>query len=1518
MSKLNDLKVEIVLQVTTKAFKSLDWDEALQYIDFVKSAVLEKGLNEQDLRDLMKESLAEESFRLLTDQSQTKGTPAFMVKYQSRLGGPRPQFSLSGTPPSSPSKSAAPTPSASTFMSTNQQMELENKALLVVKGFRWFDRARKLQSAQGLLEMDAAFATDSFPKENWTLLVRTWLSKSRDDGIGLNWFSISKFASYDDFKLQIRKKFDLPDDEQSKLVLVSTIQRKENQGNNEAFAYSFAATLHGWNIDLSDGASSKYSHFLINQLQPDLFRQIVLKDSGSKSMQEVLDLISKTQKENSFLEHLLSESQERSSHRTPMNTKDSKKTESDKKQYHKKKDGPQTSPNKRSDGSKDVKNVKEIKHFNSSYSFVAPLSSQSNVDVFIEDRFTKKLIVCGHEAICKIDSGGLRDSLIHYEFVQVHHLLKKPLDFPVTITGYGGGKRRINWYVDVTIGEGSHKVSGRALVTDVMSEFKVDFLLSGSLLLEVFPQFDISESLEENRKSSPTLSNHLRDDKKDSIKFTEQQLFDKLVKDWRKEFPSASDSLWSKLIECASNTKESLIPPLELEFNEEFTDDQKPWPVRRWSTSIGILKRMKSIVEEWKGKGIVSVVPKESRSGFESNLVPVLQGDKIRPCLNLVELNKRIKDAPVVSLPKIQDILARIGKPWRITQLDLKHCYLQCPLAAEYKQYTCFFFEGDWYVFNRIPFGVKIAPAYVQDNMENLLQGIEDVYVYIDNIIIVHRDEDMAKAEEKIRTVLQRLISMNLAIRLEKCELFAESSRILGYIVSSAGISPDPEKTAVLTNSSLPKTEKEMKSILGAINFQRMFSPRFAQMTAPFEKMETDGNRLVWTSKLEELYWELLEFVERKMLLTPYDDSKELVLVCDASDVAMGYWLGQFHDNTLRPIMCGSRKFSPSQRKWAPTTKELHAIIAGANHFRDWLLGRHFTILSDHKPLSGVLEDKARRNTLWVRWAGELQQYDFSFQHIAGKDNYLADFLSRFVHTEEISASVSIDPVGIAEVNLAIGPLAADECSMVSVSVNGEVKSMLSKDRVDLIKRAHLSTGHAGNLAIWRHIREAGFDWRTIYADIRKVTETCEECLHFNNSVRLHHQAKSVEAEEPMDAIQFDLKGPLPMSNEGFEHVLSVVDVFSGFCFLRPMKTKSTTEVITHLNKIFDDFGPVNQIQCDNGFSNEELKQLCNKMNANQPTSAPYHPQTNGMVESLNRKIGELINKYCSSDYPNWPASLGKIQNQLNRRSLERFKGKSPQWIMFGGRPFNLWVEKDGLIVQENLTEKEIQNIEHHKIDQIQSFQTEVLPALQLSLKEARSSQNERLDSKRGVVDTLQPNQIVMYQNFSRSGKFNGEKWLGPVKILERVKNGAYRLGYAGGEIVPGLFSIEFLKLINDEQIKPIQLIKSEITLVLDKQELEGAMSYLVALSDKSKIWIQEKDIPKHLISDYNNSQPGEEDNSEDFVPEIISNSKSKKHKDHNEVSKHSPEIRKSGRVRKLVSESEHRKDVVYYKNQKR
>ncbi|MBM6549298.1 reverse transcriptase/ribonuclease H family protein [Streptococcus dysgalactiae] len=390
-------------------------------------------------------------------------------------------------------------------------------------------------------------------------------------------------------------------------------------------------------------------------------------------------------------------------------------------------------------------------------------------------------------------------------------------------------------------------------------------------------------------------------------------------------------------------------------------------------------------------KGVIQ----KANSPYSSPVLLTKKSDgTYRFYVDFCELN-RVTEKDAFPMPHIDEIFSKLYKARVLSLVDLRSGYWQLPMAREDRSKTAFCVNGQQYEFLRMPFGLCNAPVTFRRLLLRLLDGLDGVVVYGDDIVIFAND--MAEHVQLLEAVLQKISEAGLKLSSKKCQIARDKIVCLGHTVGGGQIQPLPEKLTTIKNFPAPKSKRQLRSFLGLVGYESKFVPKFAEKAKPLFQLLKKDHKFQWNQEAEKAFAAVKDLMtSRPHCLRIPNPQQTFTVSVDASDTAIGAVLSQ-PDGIVE---YASRLLTDAEKKYSTTEKECLAIVWAQDKWRACLLATEFRVVSDHKPLTWLMTTKDPRGRL-ARWAYRLQEFNFSVTHVKGKENRLPDALSRPEHEED-------------------------------------------------------------------------------------------------------------------------------------------------------------------------------------------------------------------------------------------------------------------------------------------------------------------------------------------------------------------------------------------------------------------------------------------------------------------------------------------------------------------------------------
>ena len=420
--------------------------------------------------------------------------------------------------------------------------------------------------------------------------------------------------------------------------------------------------------------------------------------------------------------------------------------------------------------------------------------------------------------------------------------------------------------------------------------------------------------------------------------------------------------------------------------------DSQVFRSQPYQSNPRIREEISKQVQDMLNKGIISA----SDSPFSSPVVMVRKPDgTFRFCVDFRKLNSLSLDDchPIVRVDDSLESLASANTKYFST-MDLESGFWQLTLDEDAKQLCAFITHDGLYQFERMPFGLKNAPATFSRLMGTVLRGLlwKKCLVYLDDIIVF--SSTFEEHVERLGQVFDRLRQANLKLKPKKCSFGKKKIRFLGHLVSACGIEPLPETCQSVWEFPRPSTLRDVRSFLGLTSYYRRFIPQYSKKSKPLTNLTRKDVPFKWDDACEVAFTTLKDALTSPPVLAYPRYQDPYILTVDSSGDSCGMVLSQIQDGMERVISYGAKKYSPAERNYGITEKEALACILGVKPYEPYLKATTFKIVTDHAALKWLLDQKKTSGRI-ARWIAYLQQFNYTVEHKPGKRLGNADGLSR-------------------------------------------------------------------------------------------------------------------------------------------------------------------------------------------------------------------------------------------------------------------------------------------------------------------------------------------------------------------------------------------------------------------------------------------------------------------------------------------------------------------------------------------
>lgn len=640
-------------------------------------------------------------------------------------------------------------------------------------------------------------------------------------------------------------------------------------------------------------------------------------------------------------------------------------------------------------------------------------------------------------------------------------------------------------------------------------------------------------------------------------------------------------------------------------------------------------------------------------------------------CVDFRALNRvTVKDR--YPLPLIDDHIDRLGSSKFFTSLDMASGFHQIPIDEDSIHKTGFVTPESHYEWLKMPYGLCNSPTVYQRIINNTLRKFIEtgsVLVYIDDVLILSMS--IVEGISLLHEVLKTLTEAGFSINIRKCSFLATEVEYLGRVISQGQVRPSSNKIEALVKAPTPTNVKEVRQFLGLAGYFRRYIKGYATKTACISRLTKKDVKFEWGSEQDQVRQNLIRQLTSEPILAIFDPNLPTELHTDASSIGYGAVLMQTHaDGAKRVVAYSSKATQGAEARYHSYELETLAVVKALQHFRHYLIGVNFKIITDCNALKAT-ERKKDLLPRVARWWIYLQDFNFEIEYRKGVLMGHADYLSRNPPTLQVN---NIErPFNWAQIAQSADSETLDLIQKLRDGVLDSSRYMCQNDvlyyryspvgeesrllcyipkghRLSLLRVFHDEHEHIGADKTYDLILKH-FWFPGLKQFVRKYTSHCLICISKKRVPRAPYQPITSweKSDVPFNTIHVDVLGPLPESN-GYKFVLIMVDSFTKYCLLYPMYRQDTSELKRVFSSAVSLFGAPKLIVCDRGrmFEASAFTSWVAEMGCVIHYITPEMHHSNGQVERYVRTVLNLIRVESNNKKSVWSDALCKIQLVLN------------------------------------------------------------------------------------------------------------------------------------------------------------------------------------------------------------------------------------------------------------------------------
>ena len=273
------------------------------------------------------------------------------------------------------------------------------------------------------------------------------------------------------------------------------------------------------------------------------------------------------------------------------------------------------------------------------------------------------------------------------------------------------------------------------------------------------------------------------------------------------------------------------------------------------------------------------------------------------------------------------------------------------------------------YRYTRLPFGINCSGDLFQQKMDDVLEGLENVFNTADDIIVAGYQPDGSDHDQAVEDLMKRAKEMTIKFGMNKCKFRVTAEPFFEELISRYGVKPDLKKVEDIMYMNTPENGAQLMSFLGYLNYLSKFSPAMATLIKPLRELTSSKNEFVWNATYQDIFDNAKQLISKDAKLQYYRPREELYLESDASKTGLGAALLQIDKTAvfeskgdipatavLRPIAYASKALTATEMGYSKIEREALGIVHALEKFHHYTYRQHTHVITDHRPLLAIFK----------------------------------------------------------------------------------------------------------------------------------------------------------------------------------------------------------------------------------------------------------------------------------------------------------------------------------------------------------------------------------------------------------------------------------------------------------------------------------------------------------------------------------------------------------------------------------